>query len=720
MDPMTGLDDAETARRALRLEVEDGIGWLIFDRPDSRVNLLTSAVLRRLDALVGEIEGGGVRAVIVRSGKDGNFIAGADVREIASVEDPEIGRQAARAGQQVFRRLERLKVPVIAAIDGLCLGGGTELALACDYRLCSDRPETKIGLPEVRLGILPGFGGTTRLPRLIGMRAAVEMILTGKTLDARRAHRVGLVDERVATPALYGRASAVAAEMATGQKPSKRKRGGLAATVLDRTRAGRKVVLWQARKRTLQETRGHYPAPLAALDTLQESAGLSLDEALEREAAALGRLVVTDVSKNLIHVFFLMEAAKKPPAGQARPVDHVAVVGAGVMGGGIAQLLASRGIAVRMKDIASPALAAGLRHAREIFDKAVARRRLHRREAEQALQRISPTLEYTGFQRTDVVIEAVVERMDVKQKVLREVETHTSAESVLTSNTSTLSITEMQGALERPENFCGMHFFNPVHRMPLVEIIRGARSADDAVATVFGLARALDKTPLIVNDGPGFLVNRILAPYLNEASWLLLDGASVEAVDRAMLEFGMPMGPFRLLDEVGFDVARHAAHTMASAFGERMQPAAPMIALEKSERLGKKNERGFYTYENGKEKQRDDSIYAELGLPARTEMDRTLIQDRAVLVMVNEAARVLEDGIVRSAGDVDLGMITGTGFPPFRGGLLRYADRRGLQAIVARLEHFQQQYGPRFEPAPLLRSKAAAGETFYPAAEAAG
>ena len=717
MDSFTGLDDTQVANAALTLEVDaERVAWLVFDRPDSKVNLLTSGVLRRLDALIAELEErarrGEVRAVVARSGKDGTFIAGADVKEIASITDPRVGVQAARLGQEIFRRLERLPVRVIAAVDGLCLGGGTELMLACHYRLCSDRRETKIGLPEVRLGILPGFGGTTRLPRLIGTRAALEMILTGKNLDARRAHRAGLVDERVPNGALYARAREVAL---MDRLPPERTRGGLAARLLDGTAPGRRVVLWQARKRLLQETRGHYPAPVRALETVDESAGLPLDEALRIEARALGELIVTPVCKNLIHVFFLMEAAKKAaPAIAPRDVDQVAVLGAGVMGGGIAQLLAGRGLHVRLKDIQPAAIGAGLRHAQELFDKAVKRRRLSSREARQAMERIAPTLDYRGMAASDLVIEAVIERMDVKKQVLRETETNVAAGCVLTTNTSTLSIDEMQNALERPGDFCGMHFFNPVHRMPLVEIIRGDASSDEAIATVFALARRLDKVPLVVRDGPGFLVNRILAPYLNEAGWLLADGASVDAVDRALRDFGMPIGPFRLLDEIGFDVARHAGRTLADAFGERLAAPPPMLALERTERLGRKNARGFYRYEKGRDKGHDDSIYAELGLDAtRKEIAADVIRDRAVLVMVNEAARVLEDGIVPDAGSVDLGMITGTGFPPFRGGLFRYADARGLPEIVTRLEEFARDLGPRFEPAPLLRSKAASGSRFY-------
>jgi 3-hydroxyacyl-CoA dehydrogenase / enoyl-CoA hydratase / 3-hydroxybutyryl-CoA epimerase len=716
-EPTTATD-----RAALTLEMDgDGVAWFVFDDPDRKVNILSSPVMARLAALLGEVEQaareGRARALVVRSGKDGSFIAGADVDEIASIRDPVEATRQAALGQAVFQRLHELKLPTVAAIDGTCLGGGTELALACDVRIASDRPETKIGLPEIRLGIIPGFGGTTRLPRLIGMVAASDLILTGKTVDARKAAKLGLVDERMHASVLTGRAKEIGLSMAGGGKPPARSRPPLPHRLAQATPLGRRVILKQARKQVLAQTGGHYPAPLAALAVLRRSAGRPLPQALAMEAEAVGRLVVTPVSKNLIHVFRLMEGAKKAaPAVRGRPVERVAVLGAGVMGGGIAQLLAHRGVAVRLKDIDEGALATGLRHARGQFDRLVARRRLRRREAEDRMAAISPTLEYTGFGTVDLVIEAVVERLDVKQTVLRETEQVVSPDAILTSNTSSLSITAMQGALERPGNFAGMHFFNPVHRMPLIEVIRGEQTSDAAVAAVFDLTLRLGKTPVVVKDGPGFLVNRILTPYLNEAGYLLGEGASIAQVDEALLAFGMPMGPFRLLDEVGLDIARHAGATMHEAFGDRLAPSPALQALEGSDRLGRKNDRGFYVYQDGREKHPDPAIYQELAAvvgPERREVGSPDIRDRCIMPMINEAARILDEGIARSPGDVDLAMITGTGFPPFRGGLLRYADRLGADIVLDRLAGFERAHGARFAPAPLLRALAEAGRGFY-------
>ncbi|MGH7553841.1 MAG: 3-hydroxyacyl-CoA dehydrogenase NAD-binding domain-containing protein, partial [Longimicrobiales bacterium] len=667
---------------------------------------------------LGEIESrsssGSIRALIVRSGKEAAFIAGADVNEIRGVTTPAEGEAASREGQRIFRRLELLRVPTIAAVDGICLGGGLELILACGHRIASDRPETRLGLPEVRLGIIPGFGGTTRLPRLVGLREALPLILTGKPIPARKAQRIGLVDEAVPPQILYERAAALAVE-ATQGKTRRKKRQPLTARLLNQSAPGRALVLTQARKQVLRETRGHYPAPLVALETISKSLGAPLERAFDYEARALGSLIPTPVSKNLIHVFELMEAAKRAgPKARPRDVEQVGVLGAGVMGGGIAQLLAANDVFVRLKDIRADAVGQGLRHARELFDKAVERGRMKGRDAQRHMDHIVPTLDYSGFGTVDLVIEAVVERLDVKKDVLSEVESRVPEACVLTSNTSSLSITEMQSALDRPDDFCGMHFFNPVHRMPLVEVIRGKRTSDEAVSTVFALARRLDKTPIIVNDGPGFLVNRILSPYLNEAGWLLAEGASIKKIDEALLDFGMPMGPLRLLDEIGLDVARHAGNVMYEAFGERMKPAPPLEKLGAHALLGRKGNRGFYLYDGRKETPNAQVYQILQGSPRLHEdVSSEEICARTVFSMVNEAARTLADGIVRGAGDVDLGMITGTGFPPFRGGLLRYADSLGLATVLARLEAFAREHGPRFEPAPLLVELARADGTFY-------
>jgi 3-hydroxyacyl-CoA dehydrogenase/enoyl-CoA hydratase/3-hydroxybutyryl-CoA epimerase len=715
----------QSARANPTLQIGDqGIGWLSFDDPERKLNVLTAAVMRRLAELIAEadrlVAARQLRALVVWSGKPDSFIAGADVEAIGALRDAAQAESLVRSGQDIYLSVERLGVPTIAAIHGICLGGGTELSLACRYRVASDSPKTRIGLPEVQLGILPAWGGTTRLPRLVGLQAALPILLTGEPVSASKARRIGLVDEVLPAAGFRDRVTQLARAIADGVRPPRAKRG-LLQRVVDDTPPGRALALAAAKKSVQSKTGGHYPAPFRILDVLREGLSSPLPKALALEARAAAELITSDVSKNLIHVFHLRERAKKDavPGVAPRPVRAVAVLGAGVMGGGIAQLLAYKGIRVRMKDVRHEAVQGGLKHARELFDDAVTRRKMTRREGDQAMELISGGLEYHGIAEADLVIEAVVEKLEVKRTVLREVEEKVRADCVLATNTSSLSVDAMAEALERPQELVGMHFFNPVHRMPLVEVVRGARSSDAAVATVYRLALDLGKVPVVVADGAGFVVNRILGPYLNEAGWLLSDGADIEAIDGAALEFGMPMGPIRLLDEVGLDIARHAGSTLYQAFGERMLPSPPLQTLSGTKRLGKKNASGFYKYEGGKEKGVDETVYQDLvgALPSgqKDGPDGDEIRRRLVLVMVNEAARILSDRIVRHAGDVDLAMIMGTGFPPFRGGLLRFADSLGIASVTSGLEELAARVGPRFEPAPIVRELADKQRGFYDA-----
>lgn len=705
---------------------DQGIGWITFDDPERGLNILTEEVLhglahRVLQASEAASEGL-IRAVVVRSGKADSFIAGADVDAIARIESPSEGSEAARFGQEIFLSLEKLDIPTVAAIHGICLGGGVEMALACEYRVGSDSDKTKLGCPEVQLGILPAWGGTTRLPRLVGLQGSLDLLLTGKTIDASRARRLGILDVVFPAELFQENVERFVLDRLEGIRLERRKKRGLGKRLLDHTAPGRRVVLAAARKKVKAETRGHYPAPLRILDVVGKSLGRPLEKALEIEALAAGELIASRVSKNLIHVFHLRERARKGRGVasdvEPLPVRRIGVVGAGVMGGGIAQLAAYNGLQARLKDIRHEAISSALNHARGLYEGLVKRRKLSRREAGQHMERISGGLGYDGFGTLDLVVEAVVERMDVKRSVLAEIEERVPDSCVLTTNTSTLSIDEMAEALKRPERFCGMHFFNPVHKMPLVEVIRGNATSDEALATVFQLALRLGKVPVVVRNGPGFLVNRILGPYLNEAGHLLAAGASIEAIDDAALDFGLPMGPLRLIDEVGIDVMRHASGTLHAAFGDRMIPAPALVALGETDRLGRKGGRGFYVYEEGKEKGRDESVYPEIGLAppgGRGPVDRQAIRRRLVLAMVNEAARALEDGIAAGAADVDVAMIMGTGFPPFRGGLLRYADDAHPRTVLDRLKELTDTVGPRFEPAALIRSLAEEDGRFYDA-----
>ncbi len=709
----------------------EGIGWITFDDSERKVNLLTEEVMRRLGELAQEARAlaasGQLRALVVRSAKPRSFIAGADVDQIRSIEDPSEGERASRLGQDVFAEIETIAVPTVAAIHGTCLGGGTELSLACRYRLASDSDATRIGLPEVQLGILPAWGGTTRLPRLIGLQAALQLLLTGDRVSARRSKRLGLVDRVLSSVDFEAQVRAFVQERLEEGPTSTGADRGLVRRLAEDTWPGRRLVLAAARRRVMKRTGGHYPAPLRILDVLKDGLGVSPEKAFALEARTAGELIVSSVSKNLIHVFQLRERARKGNGVgaevEARPVERVGILGAGVMGGGIAQLLSYKGRRVRMKDIEHDAVRGGLRHARSLFDKAVEKKKMDRGEAEAAMKRISGGTEYEGFGTADVVIEAVVERMDVKREVLRETESRVREDAVLATNTSSLSIDELAEALERPGSFGGMHFFNPVHRMPLVEVVRGAATDDVTVATLYRFAVDLGKVPVVTADGAGFLVNRILGAYLNEAGWLLAEGVSVEAIDGAAEAFGMPMGPLRLVDEVGIDVARHAGESLHEAFGERMAPAPPLVAIGETDRLGKKGGLGFYRYDDGKPDGVDESVYEALGdaVPGeRKETGDRRIRARLVLSMINEAARILEDRIVRDAGDVDLGMVMGTGFPPFRGGLLRFADDVHPRTVLTRLEDLEATVGSRFSPAPLVRELAERDQGFYDAFPARG
>ena len=704
----------------ITLEIDsEKIAWLTFNLPDSKVNLLSSDVMellnRRLSELESRIATGNPIALVVRSGKLGSFIAGAVLQEIVAISDPEVGRAKSAEGQRIFRRLDRLTIPTIAAINGTCLGGGTELALCCKWRVGSDGPQTKIGLPEVRLGFIPGFGGSVRLPRLIGIRRALNMILTGKAISSTRAHRWGLLDRVFRADSFEVEVRAFAMRVVRREEAQAPRTLAFRDRLLEDTSLGRRTIFNGARKQVLKKLKERYPAPVEAISVVEQTLDLQIDEALAIEAEVAGRMVATDVSKNLIRLFLLRRKAKKVLSpeliSQAHNVSKTAVLGAGVMGGGVAELIAAHDVPVILKDIDDDALAVGLQHARELLDKAGEAQVFTAHEAELKFALIHGTLEYEKFDDVDLVVEAAVERMPVKKNILQEAEEVLPEHAVFATNTSSLSVTELAQVAERPTGVVGMHFFNPVHKMPLVEIIRTKLSSDASLATTFKFAIKLGKTPVLVADRPGFLVNRLLAPYLNEAGFLLENGASVTAIDRALTSFGMPMGPCRLLDEVGFDVAEHVAKEMARAFGPRMQPSAVVGVLKAEGRLGKKNGRGFYRYTNGKESGVNREVARILGAP-RIDTSSGEIRDRCLLLLVNEAMYALAEEVVASANDVDLAMVLGIGFPPFRGGLLRWADTRGARGILDGLVELTERHGQRFAPAPSLVDLVESGGSF--------
>lgn len=712
---MSAAAASGTGGRAFRLEVgSGGLATLTFDMPGKRANIFDLPTAGELERTIGELaQRRDIEALVLVSAKEGIFIAGADVNEIAEVEDPAVAEATSRRGQAIFAAWEALPFPTVAAVRGTCMGGGTELALASTYILVSDRPELRIGLPEVRLGILPGWGGCVRLPRRIGIAAALDIILAGKAVPGRKALALGLADALLPD----GQFLALARDFALAHKdgrPAHRERPDLRELLLERNPLGRRVLFDQARKRTLEETKGNYPAPLRAIEVVRVGIDQGAQAGFGAEARAIGELATSPVCKNLVHLFLMMEEAKKAPlapAGKAQPVREAAVLGAGVMGGGIAHLIAAQaGIPVRMKDIRPEALALGMAHAGERFRKQVSRRRLSAAESRRRMALLRPTLVDEGFGGCDLLIEAVVESMEVKQAVLAEVAPLLPAGAVLATNTSSLSIDEIGARVPDRSRVVGMHFFNPVDKMPLVEVVVGKDTSPDAIETVAAFARKLGKTPVRVANKPGFLVNRLLGFYMVEALWLLHEGQRIEEVDQAMVAWGMPMGPIALIDEVGIDVAVKVAHILAEAFRGRL-PLPPWAdELPSPDRLGAKTQKGLYRYEDGRRTVPDPAVYAAIPDGGRgSAADPSRLVDRMVLRMVDEAARCLAEGVVGTPDELDLAMILGTGFPPFRGGLCRWADRQGVARLEVELERLAAAVGERFEPSYALREAASAG-----------
>jgi len=701
---------------------EQGIAHLVFDRGEEGLNILDAKTMEKLDAILAGLEAGkeAPKGVIVRSARPDAFIVGADVEEIARLASRAEAEKKSSYGQALFARLEALPFPVVAAVRGTCLGGGTELALACHALIAGDDARTEIGLPEVRLGLIPGWGGTQRLPRRVPLPVAVEMILTGKSQRGRAAGHVGLADRCV--PADYVLREAVAwigRAPSPYRRPRHRRTGGFAARALHFPPLRALFFVLARRKTRAKIDPAHYPAPFKALEAIEHGLVSGPSEGLANEARLLGEAADTETRRNLTRLFFLQRDAKKvmahlAPGTKPRPISRFGLLGAGVMGGGIAQVAAGAGLIVRMKDVDLKPLGLGLRHAREIFEKEARRRRQVARQVEEGLGRILPTLTYAGFETMPLVVEAVVENLEVKRKVLRETEAITRGGSLFASNTSSLRIDLIAQGCRYPENVLGMHFFNPVDRMPLVEIIRGSATSDEAVATVVELSRRLKKTPVVVKDGPGFLVNRILMAYLSEAMLLLKDGTPIETVDQAMQRFGMPVGPFELLDQVGLDVAHKVSLILAQAFGDRVRPSRILEAAAEQRRFGKKSGQGFYRWSGERRGRPDPTVYALVNDRGGRVAPEGEAVDRMILPMINEAALCLAEGIARTPADVDLAMVMGTGFPPFRGGLLRYADTLGMEEVVRRMDHLTTLIDPRFRPVPLLRDLARTSRTFLP------
>ncbi len=697
---------------------EGNIAYITFDAPDSKVNVLSGQVLLAFEKILEEFKSvSSLKALVIQSAKKDIFIAGADIKEIENITEVADGKAKAQVGQRVFNKLQDLPLPTVAVIDGAALGGGCELALACRYRIATFSDKVRIGLPEVNLGFIPGFGGTYRLPRLVGLQGALKLILSGNPIDANASFRMGLVDRLYPQAGLADRVREFVDEIAAQPNrriASKAKPTGFAA-FLENSPFGQNIVFKKSRQEVLRATKGFYPAPLRALDTVQKTLYLNRSFALDIESSAFADLAITSISKNLVKVFFVAEKFKKltiPGTENVKPapIRKGAVIGAGIMGGGIAQLLSNRGVWVRLKDINYDAIAKGLKAAFDVYNGLVKRRRMKPHELTAKMGMISGTLDYSGFKDADIVIEAVVENMDVKRKVFTELSNQASAHTILATNTSSLSVTEMGKVCKDPSKVIGFHFFNPVHRMPLIEIITTPQTSQETLVSTLEFAKRLGKVPIVVKDGPGFLVNRILLGYINEAGRLLQDGLSIERTDKIACDFGMPMGPFTLSDEVGLDVGVKVLHILEAGLGPRFKSVPIFDKVLEKKLLGKKSGKGFYVH--GKQRVINPEVTAMVKGNGSVSSKEAI--DRMIYIMVNEAAMIIQEGIVDGPETVDVGMIMGTGFPAFHGGLLRYADTIGIANVVKAMEAFEAKYKDgRFKPCAYLADLDKQGKKFF-------
>ena len=714
---------------SLTVTRDSAVAILTLDVPGGPVNTLSLGLAEEMRAVFDELERDtAIAAAVLISGKPDNFIAGADIEQFLEFKTAEEAEQASYTGQKLLSRLERLRLPVVAAIHGACLGGGLETTLACAWRVATDHPKTVLGLPEVQLGLIPGTGGTQRLPRLIGLPSALDMILRGRNVRPRKALKMGLIDDVVHPAILRDVALQRARELGAGtrQRSQGRTQRGAEALLVERNRFGRALVLKKARQSVMKQTHGQYPAPLAALDVIRAGYDEGVDAGFRDESRRFGQLAMTEVSRQLIFLFFATNSLRKDPgvalpAPAPHPVDKLGVLGAGFMGAGITSVAVQQGTLVRLKDTDTARVGKGLAAVREVVKERYTKKQITRQQFEDMMALTGATTEYSGFGNVDLVIEAVFEDIDLKHHVLREVEPLMPNDAIYASNTSTIPITRIAEVAKRPEQVLGMHFFSPVHKMPLLEVIATPHTAKEATTTAVAYGKHLGKTVIVVNDGPGFYTTRTLSAYMNEAGRLLDEGAAIDSIDKALVDFGFPVGPITLLDEVGIDVGGKVGLVLAEALGLRMTPAEAMRRVVGAGRLGRKGRKGFYKYDaSGKKGDVDESIYQIIGAGARASAGQHVrIPDdemvrRCVLAMVNEAARCLQEGILRNVRDGDVGAVFGIGFPPFRGGPFRYVDTIGIGTVVRQLQELNVRHPPRFEPAEVLLEMAQTGKTFYP------
>jgi len=728
---MTKIKQHQTDSLTLTVS-EQGIGWISIDLVGETQNTLRADFAQQFDQIFSQIvKDTSIKALVIISGKEDGFVAGADISMLQDLDKKEAIYELAMTGHHIFNKLESLALPVIAAINGACLGGGLELAMACSYRIATDNPSTKLGLPEVQLGLLPGAGGTQRLPRLIGIATSLDLMLTGKQIPAKRAKKIGLVDEVVA-PAnltkvaekaairLIGHAKRITSQLYPDLKiPSKWAVSEVQKLLLETTEFGRKIIFDKAKTSVLKKTQGNYPSPIKIIECVQQGIANGFDAGIKYEANAFAELVVSEVAQNLMNIFFATVDLKKDSGVQKKvsliEIGRVGVLGGGLMGAGIAFVTADKANKiVRIKDQDDRGINHALKYCWDIYRTKIKRKHITLNRASQRFSRITGSTGYRGFKNCQLVIEAVFENLELKQQMLRDIERVSQGQTIFATNTSSIPITKIASVAKYPEKIIGLHYFSPVEKMPLLEIVVTDKTSDQVIATCVEFGKKQGKTVIVVKDGAGFYTSRILAPFVNEAGHLLAEGVAIEKIDQALQKAGYPVGPIRLLDEVGIDVGTKIAPVLAQAFGDRMLPPAAFEKLEKDNRKGKKNKRGFYRYDKKSAKRQvDSSIYQLLEIEPSNKMARETIAERCILQMVNEACYCFEAGIIKCARDGDIGAIFGLGFPPFLGGPFRYADSLGLAQLVERLEYYQKKCGDRFAPAAILLKMAKANKTFY-------
>lgn len=686
---------------SIKLEQHDDVVTLIFDQENSIANVFNEEMFAELNTHLRFIEDnqGDFRGVIFKSAKPSIFIAGADLKSFADDPTEERISYLIKLGQQTFNRIEDLCIPTVAAIHGACLGGGYELALACDHRVATLDSATKIGLPETMLGILPAWGGSTRLPRMIGIAGAMGIILAGKVVVPKLALKLGMIDRAVYKENLDAVAKAM---LHNGKKKYK-------SHLLNKFPL-KYIAKSKATKNVMKTTGGVYPAPLKAIDVMINGLSVSRDDSLKLEQDAFAELLTSDVASNLVNIFFLQERSKKTPGDKDFKVKNAAVIGAGVMGAGIAQWISSRGIKVLLKDIKPEFVAKGIATISKLYSAAVSKRVMTKAEASSKFDNVTPITESLPMKQVDLVVEAAIEKLDIKQDLFAELETLVRDDTILATNTSALSIVDVAEKMEHKERVVGIHYFNPVHKMKLVEVVKGECTSEETVLKATQFVKKTGKLPVVVKDSPGFLVNRILMPYLIEAVHLANGNIEIERVDKLLRKFGMPMGPFRLIDEVGGDVCQHVADDLLNRLDTKFPNSDLLRRMIEDGNLGKKTDMGFYKYSKGKSNGVSSKIPTtqNINLIATDEQ----VVDRLVLIMVNEAVRCLEEGVVDSPKDVDFGMIMGTGWAPFRGGPISYCDNEGAKNVVDRLQELAKK-DKYFAPCDMLIEYAKKDKKFY-------